>query len=84
MGFWIIGFIDHLQVATTNNYNTIADFHTLQISTAHAKSSQACTVFIRRFLVTSPSNDYSSSVLKPSLNGGFLPTESFLRQLSSL
>jgi hypothetical protein len=23
-----IGFIDHLQVATTNNYNTIADFHT--------------------------------------------------------
>jgi hypothetical protein len=26
-------FIDHLQVVTTNNYNTIADFHTLQITT---------------------------------------------------
>jgi hypothetical protein len=24
MGFWIIGFIDHLQVVTTNNYNIIA------------------------------------------------------------
>jgi hypothetical protein len=31
-----IGFIDHLQVVTTNNYNTIADFHTLQITRAHA------------------------------------------------
>jgi hypothetical protein len=27
-GFWIVGFIDHLQVATTNNYNTITDLHT--------------------------------------------------------
>jgi hypothetical protein len=27
------GFIDHLQVVTTNNYNVIADFHTLQITT---------------------------------------------------
>jgi hypothetical protein len=25
---WMIGFIDHLQVVTTNNYYTIADFHT--------------------------------------------------------
>jgi hypothetical protein len=28
-----IGFIDNLQVVTTNNYNIIADFHTLQITT---------------------------------------------------
>jgi hypothetical protein len=35
------GFIDHLQVVTTNNYNTIADFHTLQFTRAHAKSFQA-------------------------------------------
>jgi hypothetical protein len=28
-----IGFTDHLQVMTTNIYNTIADFHTLQITT---------------------------------------------------
>jgi hypothetical protein len=35
-----IGFIDHLQIVTTNNYNTISDFHTLQITTAHAKFFQ--------------------------------------------
>jgi hypothetical protein len=29
-------FFDHLQVVTTNNYNTIADFHTLQITPAYA------------------------------------------------
>jgi hypothetical protein len=29
----VIGFIDNLQVVTKNNYNTIADFHTLQITT---------------------------------------------------
>jgi hypothetical protein len=32
-----IGFIDHLQVITTNNYNTIANFHTLQITTGKGK-----------------------------------------------
>jgi hypothetical protein len=32
-GFWIIGFINHLQIATTSNYGAIADFHTLQIAT---------------------------------------------------
>jgi hypothetical protein len=47
-GFWIIGFIDHLQVVTTNNYNTIADIHTLK-SLQH---TLACSVFTRRFLVT--------------------------------
>jgi hypothetical protein len=28
-----IGFIDHSQVVTTNNYNIIADLHSLQITT---------------------------------------------------
>jgi hypothetical protein len=32
-----IGFIDQLQVVTTNNYNTIANFHFIQIITAHAE-----------------------------------------------
>jgi hypothetical protein len=35
-----IGFIDHLQVLTTNHYSAIAALHTLQITTAHAKSFQ--------------------------------------------
>jgi hypothetical protein len=30
-GFWIIGFTGNLQAVATNNYDTIADFHTLQI-----------------------------------------------------
>jgi hypothetical protein len=75
-GFWI-GFIDHLQVVTTNNYATVADFHTLQITTAHAISFPACSVFARLFLVTISNNGYSSaSVIKSSLNGGSLPTAS--------
>jgi hypothetical protein len=68
-----------LQIITTNNYNTIADFHTLQFTTAHAKSFPAFSVFTRRFLVTASNNGYSSAfVLKPSLNGGSLPTDSRL------
>jgi hypothetical protein len=79
--------MDYLLVVTTNNYyyNTIADFHILQITTAHSKSLPACNVFIRPFLVTASNNGYSStSVLKSSLNGGSLPTELFSLQLSSL
>jgi hypothetical protein len=30
---WLIGFIYHLKVVTTNNYNTIVDFHTTNHST---------------------------------------------------
>jgi hypothetical protein len=47
-----IGFIDHLQVVITNNYNTIADFHTLQITTVYAKDFPACSAFTRHVLVT--------------------------------
>jgi hypothetical protein len=36
-----IGFIDHFQVINTSNYNTIANIHTLQITTAHAESFQS-------------------------------------------
>jgi hypothetical protein len=32
-GLLDIGFIDQLQVVTTSSYNTIADFHTLKITT---------------------------------------------------
>jgi hypothetical protein len=67
-----IGYIDHFQVVTTNNYYTVADFHTLQITTAHAKSSPACSVFTRRFLVTALT--MAIPLLKSSLNGGSLPS----------
>jgi hypothetical protein len=38
-----IGFIGHFytQLGTTSNYSTIANPHTLQITTAHAKSSES-------------------------------------------
>jgi hypothetical protein len=48
-GVWI-GYINHLQVVTTNNYNTLADFHT--IKSPHAKPSPASSVFTRRSLST--------------------------------
>jgi hypothetical protein len=43
-----IGFIDHLHVVNASNYNAIANFHTLQTTTAHAKpfhSAVSSTVF---------------------------------------
>jgi hypothetical protein len=35
-----IGFIDHLQVVITSKYNTIINFHALEITTSQAKSFQ--------------------------------------------
>jgi hypothetical protein len=73
-----IGFIDHLstQLVTTLNYSAIADFQTLQITTAHAKSFQSALVSTSHSLVTASNSGYSSaSMLKSSLNGSSLPTE---------
>jgi hypothetical protein len=54
--------MDHLQVVTTSNYNTIANFHTLQITIIHANSFQSAVT--SRFLVTDLNNgDSSASVL---------------------
>jgi hypothetical protein len=62
-----IGFIDHLQEVTTNNYNTIANFHILPIITAHAKSFQSA--FTIRFPVTDLNNsDSSNAPTKSSLH----------------
>jgi hypothetical protein len=44
--------LTHLHVVTADSYNTIA-VSTLH-SSLHAKSSPACSVFTRRFLVTAP------------------------------
>jgi hypothetical protein len=51
-----IGFIDHFntQLVFTLNYSAIADFHALQITTAHAKSFSARSVFTSSCLVTAP------------------------------
>jgi hypothetical protein len=63
-------FIDHLQVVTTNNYNTIAEFHTTNNSTLSLLSLLGdsspqwlflCTVFTRHFLVKNLSNGDSSA-----------------------
>jgi hypothetical protein len=72
-----IGFIGHFntRLVITLNYSAIANFHTLQITTAHAKSFPACSAFTRRFLVTASDSGYSpASVLKSSMNGDSLPT----------
>jgi hypothetical protein len=50
----VIGFLDHLQIITTSNYSAIANLHNLQITIAHAKSSQS--TFTSRFLITDPNN----------------------------
>jgi hypothetical protein len=36
--FELIGFIKHLKLITTNNYDTVAYVHTLRITIAHATS----------------------------------------------
>jgi hypothetical protein len=61
-----IGFTDHLQVVITNTHNTIAHFHTLQITTSHAKYFPGCSIFTRCSLITASNSVYSSaSALKP-------------------
>jgi hypothetical protein len=41
-GFGLVtGFIEHLQIVTTSNYNAIANSHTLQLTTARTKSSHS-------------------------------------------
>jgi hypothetical protein len=71
----IIGFIEHLQLVTTSNYNSFTDLRTLQITVLqHIKSS----VFTTRCSVTASNNGYSSAcVPMPSLGGVWLATDSW-------
>jgi hypothetical protein len=57
-----IRFIDHFNTrfVTTLNYSAIADLHTSQITTAHAKSFQFA-VFTRHSLVTASNSEDSSA-----------------------
>jgi hypothetical protein len=64
-----IGFIDPLQIVNTNHNDTIANFYSLQIITAHAKSFQSAAVSTIRCLVTaSNSEDSSTTPSKSSLH----------------
>jgi hypothetical protein len=70
-------FINHFntQLVILFNYSAVADFHTLPVTPTRAKCSPARSVFNNSRPVTASNNGYSSaSVLKPFLNGGFLPT----------
>jgi hypothetical protein len=58
MGFGLVNIlIDHLQIVTTNNYNTIADFHITNYSTLSSQSA-----FTSRYLVKTLNDGYSSAV----------------------
>jgi hypothetical protein len=48
-----IGFFDHFgtRLVTTSNYSAIANFNTLQFTTAYAKLSQSVTLSTSRFLL---------------------------------
>jgi hypothetical protein len=61
-----IGLTDYIQIVTTSNYNTIANFHTLQITTAHTKPS----AFTSHFPVADINNGNSlaSALTKSSLH----------------
>jgi hypothetical protein len=77
-----MGFIDHLQVVTTKNYNTVYNFHSSQITTAHPKSFQSA--FTSLFPVTDLNNgDSSASVLMLLLSVKY-PTTQLLLQLANL
>jgi hypothetical protein len=76
-----IGFIDHFntRLLTTLNYSAVANF---TLYKSHAKSFPAHSVFTSTCLVTASIYGYSSaSGLRSSLNGGSLPTASFVHRL---
>jgi hypothetical protein len=69
-------FICHLytSLVTTSNYNSVANPNILQITRAHAKSSQFALT--SRFLVMDLNNgDFSASVLTTLMSGEYAATE---------
>jgi hypothetical protein len=66
MGFALtVGYIDHLQIVTTDSYGAIANSHNQQFTTTPTKSSQSAA-FTSRCLVTAsntlnPSNSVSAA-----------------------
>jgi hypothetical protein len=69
---------DHSQIVTASNCNAIANVHTLETTTAHAKPFQSG--FTSRFPVTHlSSGDSSVSVLTSLLSGEYPTTELLLQ-----
>jgi hypothetical protein len=70
MGFGlVIGFTDHVQVITTNNYNTVADFHTTNHSTLNLLSLLALV------FVATLNNGYSSAMFSLSVSWQWILTQ---------
>jgi hypothetical protein len=63
-----IGFIEHLQLVTTSNYNAIANSHTSLITIGHTRSSRSVTVFISSCLITASNGGLSPSSGLPQLS----------------
>jgi hypothetical protein len=57
----VIGFIGHLHIVTTNNYNAVANSTTCLLTTVHTKSSQF--VFTGCFLLMDPNCPLLMSLL---------------------
>jgi hypothetical protein len=71
------------RLVTTSNYSAVANLHTLQVNTAHAKTSQYA--FTSRFPVTDLNDgDSSASVLTSLLSGEYPTTEVLLQLTNSL
>jgi hypothetical protein len=68
----------YIHLGTTSNYSAIANYHTLQITNAHAKSFPARSVFTSSCLVTASNNGYSFASGLPS---NCLLTAPFLHSL---
>jgi hypothetical protein len=71
---WLLDLLTTLTyIVITLNYSSIANLHTLWITTAYAKSFPAGSVFTSSCLVKASDKCYSSaSVVKSCLNGGSL------------
>jgi hypothetical protein len=63
MGFGlVIGFIDHVEVITTNKYNTVADFHTTDHFTLNLLS------LLSLVFIAALNNGYSSALFSLSVS----------------
>jgi hypothetical protein len=65
----VIGFIDPVQVVTTNKYNTVADFHTTNHSTVNLLG------LLSLVFIAALNNGYSSAVFSLSVSWQWILTQ---------